>query len=103
MRHLLVSWTQLISDTVKNSDFVIYVPSQATGMSETCSTGSRLCMGPSFFYSYNSFPNTYFSHGLNMIWNNVTGYNSITQMINDGCKTLEGKLSAWEYGNEPDL
>ena len=72
-------------------------------MSETCSTGSRLCMGPTFFESYNSFPNTFYSHGFNMIWNNDTGYNSITQMINDGCKSLEGKLSTWEYGNEPDL
>ena len=60
-------------------------------------------MGPSFFDSYNSFPNTYYTHGFNMIWNNDTGYDSIKQMINDGCKTLEGRLSAWEYGNEPDL
>ena len=93
----------LICNIVRNSDFVIYVPEQEIGMSETCSTGSRLCMGPSFFDSYNSFPNTYFSHGLNMIWNNDAGFDSITQMIIDGCKMLEGKLSTWEYGNEPDL
>lgn len=60
-------------------------------------------MGPTFFESYNSFPNTFYSHGFNMIANTDAGYESIKQMINDGCKSLEGKLSAWEYGNEPDL
>ncbi|KIM95741.1 hypothetical protein OIDMADRAFT_59521 [Oidiodendron maius Zn] len=84
------------------ADEVIYQSSQRDALNFSCPV-AKICMGPSFFDSYQAFPNTLFSHGFNMAWNNDTGYTSLKQTVAKACKALENKLSTWEFGNEPDL
>ncbi|TAQ87643.1 hypothetical protein B7494_g4032 [Chlorociboria aeruginascens] len=63
-------------------------------------------IGPSFFESYSTWPNTKYSHGFNLGLggNNSIGWETLLDTVPLACKALEGgKLLWWEYGNEPDL
>ncbi|KAF4630913.1 hypothetical protein G7Y89_g7220 [Cudoniella acicularis] len=63
-------------------------------------------IGPSYFESYSTWPDTKFIHGFNMALgrNNSIGWQSLIDTVPLACKALEGgKLLWWEYGNEPDL
>jgi len=63
-------------------------------------------IGPSYFESYNTWPNTKFIHGFNMGLGgkNSAGWATLINTVPLACKALGGgKLLWWEYGNEPDL
>lgn len=61
-------------------------------------------IGPSFFESYSTWPNTKFSHGFNLGKNGSEALESLLDTVPLACKALQdGKLSHWELGNEPDL
>ena len=67
---------------------------------------TTLSIGPSFFDSYSTWPNTKFIHGFNMGLggNNAAGWETLLETVPLACKALQGgKLLWWEYGNEPDL
>jgi hypothetical protein len=67
---------------------------------------TTIYIGPSFFESYRTWPNTKFSHGFNLGLgaNNTAGWETLLETVPLACKALSGgKLLVWEYGNEPDL
>jgi hypothetical protein len=65
---------------------------------------TTITIGPSYFDSYSTWPNTTFSHGFNLAKNGTVGLNSLLATVPLACKALEGgKLAHWELGNEPDL
>jgi hypothetical protein len=69
---------------------------------------TTLYIGPSFFDSYSTWPNTKFTHGFNLgLGGNVShpdGWETLLETVPLACKALQGgKLLWWEYGNEPDL
>ncbi|MCJ1309933.1 hypothetical protein MMC25_003594 [Agyrium rufum] len=65
---------------------------------------TTLFIGPSYFESYNTWPNTKFSHGFNLGNNGTAGRQTLIDTIPLACKALENeKLYHWELGNEPDL
>ncbi|KAF1953937.1 hypothetical protein CC80DRAFT_537190 [Byssothecium circinans] len=65
-----------------------------------------LTIGPSYFESYQTFPNVSFIHGFNLAKND-TDSNASTSIIASvpfACRALsEGNFLHWEMGNEPDL
>ena len=67
---------------------------------------TTIFIGPSYFESYYTWPNTKFSHGFNLGLggNNSAGWETLLETVPLACKALgDGKLLWWEYGNEPDL
>jgi hypothetical protein len=65
---------------------------------------TTLTIGPSYFDSYSTWPNTTFSHGFSLAKNGSVGLSSLLATVPLACKALEGgKLAYWELGNEPDL
>jgi hypothetical protein len=67
---------------------------------------TTIFIGPSYFESYHTWPNTKFSHGFNLGLggNNTAGWETLLETVPLACKALGGgKLLWWEYGNEPDL
>ncbi|KAL5327447.1 hypothetical protein ACEPPN_005143 [Leptodophora sp. 'Broadleaf-Isolate-01'] len=67
---------------------------------------TTIYIGPSFFDSYNTFPDTKYVHGFNLGLggNNSAGWQTLLDTVPLACKALGGdKLLWWEYGNEPDL
>ncbi|TVY28785.1 Beta-glucuronidase [Lachnellula hyalina] len=76
------------------------IPSRATDYP------TIIFIGPSYFESYNTWPDTKFSHGFNLGLggNNSEGWQTLLDTVPLACKALGGgKLLWWEYGNEPDL
>lgn len=60
-------------------------------------------IGPSFFESYHTFPNTKYSHGFNLAANGTLGEKTTNETVPFACKALaNGRLAYWEIGNEPD-
>jgi hypothetical protein len=65
---------------------------------------TTITIGPSFFDSYSTWPNTTFIHGFNLAKNGSVGLDSLLATVPLACKALKGgKLAYWELGNEPDL
>lgn len=65
---------------------------------------TTVSIGPSFFDSYSTWPNTTFIHGFNNAKNGSVGLDLLLATVPLACKALEGgKLAYWELGNEPDL
>ena len=63
-----------------------------------------LYIGPSFFESYSTWPDTKFSHGFNLGNNHTEGRETLLATVPLACAALQnGKLYHWELGNEPDL
>ncbi|KAH8691375.1 hypothetical protein BGW36DRAFT_400670 [Talaromyces proteolyticus] len=63
-----------------------------------------LYIGPSFFESYSTWPDTKFIHGYNLGKNGSDSLKSLLDTVPLVCKALQGgKLAYWELGNEPDL
>ena len=63
-----------------------------------------LSFGPSFFESYQTWPNAKFVHGLNLAKNGSSDLNSLIDSIPYACKALsDNNFLFWEMGNEPDL
>jgi hypothetical protein len=75
-----------------------YVPSISTDYP------TILYIGPSYFESFETWPNTKYSFGFNLALNGTAGIQNIQEEIPLVCKALEnGRLAYWELGNEPDL
>ncbi|MCJ1282038.1 hypothetical protein MMC26_001361 [Xylographa opegraphella] len=73
-------------------------------LSRSADYPTTLFIGPSFFESYATWPNTLFSHGFNLGNNQSIGQDTLLATVPLACKALEnGKLYNWELGNEPDL
>jgi hypothetical protein len=63
-----------------------------------------LSIGPSYFESYSTWPNTKFIHGFNLAKNTTDDRAKLLDTVPLVCKALGGgKLLYWELGNEPDL
>ncbi|KAF9869619.1 glycoside hydrolase family 79 protein [Colletotrichum karsti] len=63
-------------------------------------------IGPSFFESYSTFPDTKFTHGFNLGLggNRSEGWETLVATVPLACKAIGvDNLDVWEYGNEPDL
>lgn len=96
----------MYTHTTRARDRAIYDPYQANATALRCPTAPTAitCIGKSFFDSYNSFPNTKYSHGFNLAWNNYSGYLTLEQTVPLACKAIGlANFEAWELGNEPDL
>ena len=76
----------------------IYNPNISTDYPTT------LSFGPSFFESYQTFPQTQFTHGYNLGRNSTAARQALIESVPYACKALgDGRLLHWELGNEPDL
>ncbi|KAJ5538578.1 hypothetical protein N7494_008057 [Penicillium frequentans] len=91
-------------------DFALYDPNLKTGINGTVvpaiSTDypSIVYIGPSYFESYATWPDTKFSFGFDMGKNGTEGMDTLLATAPLACKALkDGKLAYWEMGNEPDL
>ncbi|KAF2109009.1 hypothetical protein BDV96DRAFT_586381 [Lophiotrema nucula] len=63
-----------------------------------------LTIGPKYFDSYTTWPNTRFIHGFNLAKNDSVAAASIVRSVPYACRVLNRKsLLYWEMGNEPDL
>lgn len=75
-----------------------YIPSISTDYPRI------LYIGPSFFESYTTWPNTKFIHGFNLAKNDSAALDSLLATVPLACRALQGgRLAYWELGNEPDL
>ncbi|OIW32796.1 glycoside hydrolase family 79 protein [Coniochaeta ligniaria NRRL 30616] len=88
-----------------SQDRAIYDPELQTATATSCAADplAIVCIGSSFFDSYRTFPDTYYSHGFNLAANNASGYTTLAETAPLACKAIGSQLSMWEYGNEPDL
>ncbi|KAJ5161181.1 hypothetical protein N7492_006573 [Penicillium capsulatum] len=91
-------------------DLALYDPNLTTSVNGTFVPAVSgdfpyyLSIGPSFFESYATLPNTKFIHGFNLGKNDTAAMKSLLATIPLACKALkDGKLAHWELGNEPDL
>lgn len=91
--------------TVVSRDRAIYDSELQTATATSCSADPKaiVCIGKSFFDSYTTFPDTYYSHGFNLAANNASGYATLAATAPLACKAIGSQLSMWEFGNEPDL
>lgn len=65
---------------------------------------TTLTIGPAYFESYHTWPETKFTHGFNLGKNSTAARQALIDSVPYACKALEGgKLLHWELGNEPDL
>lgn len=63
-----------------------------------------LTIGPEFYESFQTWPNTKYTYGFNLAKNGTANRDSLLSSVPYACKALEnGKLLHWELGNEPDL
>jgi hypothetical protein len=91
-------------------DFALYNASLKTAINGTfdlkrsADYPTTIFIGPSYFESYSTWPDTKFSHGFNLGANTSAGWETLLATVPLACKALgNGKLLWWEYGNEPDL
>lgn len=64
----------------------------------------NLTIGPRFYESFTTFPNTKYIYGFNLASNGTQGRQSLLATAQHACQALQnGKLAYWELGNEPDL
>jgi hypothetical protein len=64
---------------------------------------TTITIGPAFFESYLTWPDTHFVHGFNLGKNSTTARQALIDSVPFACKALTGRLAYWELGNEPDL
>lgn len=90
-------------------DYAIYNQSQIEGVigiyqHPLDDYPTTVTIGPAFFESYQTWPNTKFIHGFNLKAAGTTyGANSLALSAGVACKALSNEnLLWWEYGNEPD-
>lgn len=89
-------------------DYAIYDPTLETATKMTIIPDIAedypryLTIGPSYFESYSTFPDTKYIHGFNLGQNGSVGMESLLASAPVACKALHGKLEYWELGNEPD-
>lgn len=98
------------SALIRNRDFALYDPKLKTAINGTVVPAVSsdypyiIHIGPSYFESYSTWPDTKFSHGFNMGKNTTEAMQTLRDTVPLTCKALSGgKLMNWELGNEPDL
>lgn len=65
---------------------------------------TTITIGPAFFESYLTWPDTHFIHGFNLGKNSTVARQGLVDSVPYACKALsDGRLAYWELGNEPDL
>ena len=65
---------------------------------------TTITIGPKYFESYLTWPNTNFIHGFDLGRNISSARQGLIDSVPYACKALSGgKLAYWELGNEPDL
>src|SRR5664279_1690707 len=88
-------------------DYALYNPSLATAINGTINPArsadypTTIFIGPSYFQSYNTWPDVKFIHGFNLGLGgkNSAGWETLIDTIPLACKALsKGKLLWWEYG-----
>lgn len=63
-----------------------------------------LTIGPRFYESFTTWPDTKYIYGFNLATNGTIGRQSLLATAQHACQALQnGKLAYWELGNEPDL
>lgn len=95
--------------TQNNRDYALYNSSLKTAINGTVIPSITpdypriIDIGPSYFESYSTWPNTKFIHGFNMGKNGSHNLQLLLDTVPLACDALgNGKLLAWELGNEPD-
>lgn len=93
-------------------DYALYNSSLATAINGTYNLKrsadypTTIFIGPSYFDSYSTWPDTKYIHGFNLGLggNNSVGWQTLLDTVPLACQALgKDKLLWWEYGNEPDL
>jgi len=90
-------------------DYATFDSSLKTAINGTYTSVSKdypriLSIGPSFFESYQTWPDVQFIHGFNLAKNDSAAFVSIRDSISYACDALsKNNLLGWEMGNEPDL
>ncbi|KAJ9626592.1 hypothetical protein H2203_004225 [Taxawa tesnikishii (nom. ined.)] len=88
----------LFNASLETATFGIINPNRSSDYPTT------LSIGPSYFDSYSTWPDTKFIHGFNLGKNGTAARQSLLATVPLVCRALEnGKLAYWELGNEPDL
>jgi hypothetical protein len=65
---------------------------------------TTITIGPAYFESYLTWPDTQFVHGFNLGKNSTVARQGLLDSVPFVCKALGGgRLAYWELGNEPDL
>lgn len=64
---------------------------------------TTITIGPKYFESYLTWPDTHFIHGFDLGRNSSVARQGLIDSVAYACKALRGKLAYWELGNEPDL
>ncbi|KAK6431577.1 hypothetical protein LTR95_012261 [Oleoguttula sp. CCFEE 5521] len=65
---------------------------------------TTITIGPKYFESYLTWPDTKYVHGFNLGRNSTVARQGLIDSVAYVCTALEGgKLAFWELGNEPDL
>jgi hypothetical protein len=65
---------------------------------------TTITIGPAYFESYLTWPDTQFIHGFNLGKNSTVARRGLLDSVPFACKALGGgRLAYWELGNEPDL
>lgn len=65
---------------------------------------TTITIGPAYFESYLTWPDTKFVHGFNLGENSTTARHGLLDSVSFACEALGGgRLAYWELGNEPDL
>ena len=65
---------------------------------------TTITIGPAYFESYHTWPDTHFIHGFDLGENSTIARKGLIDSVPFACKALgEGMLAYWELGNEPDL
>lgn len=101
--------TYWISYLKPNRDYATFDPNLKSATNGTYTSVSTdypriLSIGPSFFESYQTWPDVQFIHGFNLAKNDSAAFTNIRTSISYACDALaKNKLLAWEMGNEPDL
>lgn len=104
--HRGVSWTL----TAAHRDYATFDAAQKQALigsidpSRSKDYPTTISIGPSFFDSYSTWPNTTFVHGFNLGKNGSVGHDTLVATVPLACKALSsGNLAYWQLGNEPDL
>lgn len=91
-------------------DFAIFDESQDTAIvgivdpAKSPDYPTTITIGPAFFESYQTWPDTRFVHGFNLGENSTRARQGLIESVPFACKALgEDRLAYWELGNEPDL
>ncbi|KAF1984509.1 glycoside hydrolase family 79 protein [Aulographum hederae CBS 113979] len=88
----------------KPQDLAVYDGSQTAAMIETVDPAT-LSIGPSYFDSFKTWPDTKFIYGFNLAKSTTNkAQKQLLASVPKACQALgQSKLLYWELGNEPDL